>query len=344
MMRARRGFIVLLASLLVGLLWGLASTTGAYEFYSDPDNPGSGNCSSCHPGFLRRGPLHDAHTSNATGTCKLCHISTGDIPMLGFSGDADTPYGCGGCHSQPLASGGRSGAGLRLHHKSSGVVCATCHPFDPAPRPENIAPAYYARTDVVQKDPCNSDGAEDFWGKGAVGTPDGLGLDNDGDLLYDGLQDPDCPSVSCVDADRDGYGDPGDPSCPNGPARDCDDAHADSHPGAVEMYDQRDNDCDGITDEIEGVGFADPQNRQRLTWSDQLPAGQLYDVIRSDRPAFPAASTLTVCLELAIPFAFADDPTPVPLASALYYLVRNTLVVDYGVSSDGTVRSYPVCP
>jgi len=44
--------------------------------------------------------------------------------------------------------------------------------------------AYYLRGDVNVKEPCNSDGSEDW-------NNDTIGLDNDGDLLYDG-NDPDC--------------------------------------------------------------------------------------------------------------------------------------------------------
>jgi len=48
---------------------------------------------------------------------------------------------------------------------------------------------------VNAKDPCNADGTED-WG-GLFGEPtspgDGVGLDNDGDLLYDADDVIDCP-------------------------------------------------------------------------------------------------------------------------------------------------------
>ncbi len=64
-----------------------------------------------------------------------------------------------------------------------------------------------------------------------------------------------------LDADGDGYGDPLQTlyACelPEGYVReagDCDDGDADAHPGAEEVPDGADNDCDGLTDEID----ADP--------------------------------------------------------------------------------------
>jgi spore coat protein A len=67
-----------------------------------------------------------------------------------------------------------------------------------------------------------------------------------------------CVPVSageCIDNDQDGYGNPGDPSCPNGAATDCDDNDPAVNPGAIEgptgdatCSDLKDNDCDGLTD------------------------------------------------------------------------------------------------
>lgn len=338
------------AALASGLLWRL----GAYDYYSDFNAPdGLGNCASCHEqgagGFLGRGPLHEAHNASATTNCRLCHTSTGDVPRLDSSGEVGG-VGCIGCHGQPLATLVSSGAGLRLHHANAsvpadpnGLRCVSCHASDSVPPPESTAPVYYARTDVLQKTPCNTDGREDFWSR-LTGIPDGFGLDNDGDLLRDALEDPDCGASACVDRDLDGYGDPGDASCRNGPARDCDDARADVHPGAAETYDQRDNDCDGEVDEVEGAGFNDPLNRLRLTWSAQPPSGQLYDVIRSGSARFEVTAPSSACLAQATPLAYVDDPASVPARSVFFYLVRNTLVEDYGKTSGGASRLYTLCP
>ena len=105
----------------------------AYQNYN-----GTSSCSSCHPGFIKRGALHSLHVSAMTGTCTLCHVSTGDNPPL---------TKCVGCHVGP---------GLRAHHENSGSdTCYDCHNAT-TPAAENIAPPYYSRTDVTVKDPCQA--------------------------------------------------------------------------------------------------------------------------------------------------------------------------------------------
>jgi len=327
-----------------------------YDFYSDTTAPdGLGNCASCHEGgaggFIGRNSLHGAHDVSATGTCRRCHTSTGDVPRLGSSGIVGG-LGCIGCHGQVLPTGGSSGAGLRLHHLMANVPAdpagrrcnaAGCHASDPLPPPENTMPAYYGATDVVQTNPCNTDGLEDFWSL-TTGAPDGKGLDNDGDLLYDNLTDTDCGAVACRDNDGDGFGDPGEPACANGPRRDCDDTRASVFPGAAEPYDSLDNDCDIAVDEIHGDSFNTVNNKVRYSWTDQAPAGQLYDVMRSGSKIFAPADVDSACLALATPFLFVDDTLMPALGKALYYLVRNTQVADYDVQSNGTPRMYTICP
>ncbi len=93
------------------------------------------------------------------------------------------------------------------------------------------------------------------------------GVDND----CDGEVDEEGASLFYADADNDGFGDPatGEKTCtpkadqvPDG--TDCDDSDAATYPGADEMCDQKDNDCDGETDEgllvtfyadLDGDGF-----------------------------------------------------------------------------------------
>lgn len=73
-------------------------------------------------------------------------------------------------------------------------------------------------------------------------------LDNDCDGLSDSA-DPGCAGTTCIDRDHDGYGANGDPSCPKGTAVDCNDRKASVNPGAVEVCDGVDNNCNGQKDE-----------------------------------------------------------------------------------------------
>ncbi|MFO0829134.1 MAG: hypothetical protein U0572_13425 [Phycisphaerales bacterium] len=185
------------------------SSSSGYERYN-------GGCQTCHGSFLSNvspqgtvfpsGNKHTMHRNAAyMGTkCELCHTAGSYTnPFIGSSqGTANNPgVGCLGCHGANYGGAiGHSGAGLRKHHQANGVtVCLTCHSNDPTPLPESTKPTYYGTVDTKCDDPCNAGpGFKENWSVG-----DTVGLDNDGNNLYD-QADPGCnpPCVGDLNGDH----------------------------------------------------------------------------------------------------------------------------------------------
>jgi len=177
---------VLMRPRLLGLGLALAAATFfltqpqpglSYETYKDI------GCTQCHGDFRSGTPnLHNVHRQQIMNNCDLCHnggSSFGDV-RTNASG-VDGNLSCNGCHT---------GDGLRTKHAGltapDNNMCSDCHGAPGTPDPENVAPPFYARSDVNVKNPClaTGTGGEDF-------TGDGKGLDNDGDGSYD-QDDSDC--------------------------------------------------------------------------------------------------------------------------------------------------------
>ncbi len=174
-----------------GVLFFLSSPRpgSAFPRYLDPAKGSGSNCSECHGAFTdatspkgtvfpsnSKHEMHRASTSMNTA-CNLCHTS-GDNrnPYISSSdGTANNPgLGCAGCHE---------GAGLRAHHAANGVaLCSDCHaPEQPAP--ENVKPPYYGTADTKANHPENLVPVANTNENWSVG--DFIGLDNDGNNLYD---------------------------------------------------------------------------------------------------------------------------------------------------------------
>ncbi|MDJ0785896.1 MAG: MopE-related protein [Myxococcota bacterium] len=121
---------------------------------------------------------------------------------------------------------------------NSNPALPTGHPFT------DVGPSYYTSTTII--------GAQNraAWTQSMFdGRMNSTGTRKDihrfwGWFVQDGGSVP-----MCTDSDGDGYGSPGDPSCPNGPETDCDDDDDTIYPGATEICDGEDNDCDGPVDE-----------------------------------------------------------------------------------------------
>ena len=208
-----------LIPLIAGCALLLAGSTAAYPQYSV--NGDATNCRGCH-GDFRSSPytsltdgeswgddLHDVHRNVMLDKdCDTCHSSgPGKFPVLignSAGGVGLDPIGCSGCHGRaedgidPGNSSVGFGAGLRQHHWRADVTdCRTCHlDADPelfTPVEEDFLPPYYADSDpdhpLIPSDPCNllaDSHPEDY----AAST---LGLDNDGDDLYDEADVIACP-------------------------------------------------------------------------------------------------------------------------------------------------------
>jgi hypothetical protein len=114
------------------------------------------------------------------------------------------------------------------------------------------------------------------------GDGDGVGTDCDNcpSVANAGQADLDMDDVgdvcdTCTDADDDGFGSPASPSCPLGAVLDCNDAAAAAFPGAPELCDGIDNDCDGGADNLQCAGF-DVTNDQRVDGSELAWVGRAF--------------------------------------------------------------------
>lgn len=202
------------SALLCGALLLLAAPAGADTMYSADGE--TGNCATCH-GDFRASPymslsddqswgddLHDVHQDMLQGDCDTCHNVFGKFPVfLGDSigGNGLDPISCSGCHGRAEDGTGTGSegysAGLRQHHWEAGVTdCLECHddadPINYTPVGEDVLPPYYSDADpnhpLIPSDPCNP---ADAYPEDCAATT--LGLDNDGDLLYDEADLVDCP-------------------------------------------------------------------------------------------------------------------------------------------------------
>jgi len=174
-----------------GLLFLVASSqkSPAFPRYRDPST-GSGNCSECHGAFTDstspKGTVfpsnskHEMHRANGSmdTACNLCHRTGDDRNPYTYISDGtanNVGLGCSGCHLGP---------GLRAHHAAHGFdFCYDCHNPLETVEPENVKPPYYGTVDTKADHPENLVPVVNTNENWSIG--DFLGLDNDGNGLYD---------------------------------------------------------------------------------------------------------------------------------------------------------------
>lgn len=216
-------FIYVLIGLPIVVFYG--NSANAYESYTASAKAYKTNCAQCHGNFrtkpyvsladgeLWSDSLHKVHSKNMLNRdCAACHGSSNNpVFISSSSGGNELPaLSCIGCHGRTedarkdnqTGVWGEVGAGLRQHHWNSDVtICADCHgdtnPTEFSPVGEIVLPPYYANPGLNHPDipisACNVSGSENFAGSS-------IGLDNDGDLVYD-IYDSQCSSGSPPVAD-----------------------------------------------------------------------------------------------------------------------------------------------
>ncbi len=207
-------------SIVVGIvIFAVPGAEGYDRYYQNSNNR---NCEGCHGDFRSNsyismvdgqnwGNLHNIHRyTMLSGDCDTCHIGNDEFPVYlnqSNGGIGFEPVGCIGCHgvnpAPPAANNGKWGAGLRAHHANAnvgpdnnGLTCASCHTTDPPPPSEDTPPSYYFTPDSVHPEKpdnaCNPASPPPGYPENYAGAV--MGIDNDGDRLYD-ENDPDCAAA-----------------------------------------------------------------------------------------------------------------------------------------------------
>ena len=217
------------------------------------------------------GAPHDGESGDEAGQAYLIFgadsgwamdtsLAAADASFLGESGDDQAGYGLAGLGDldgdayddflvgAPFNDEAASGAGQTYLFRGAAAGWAMDTPLTSAEGSllgessnDNAGRRLAGPGDV------NGDGFADL----LIGAPRGSQAADEAGQAYLVLGVP-----TCFDGDGDGYGSPGVYTCPQGDAEDCDDLDPLVHPGAVEICDGKDNNCNGVTpqDELDADG------------------------------------------------------------------------------------------
>jgi hypothetical protein len=155
----------------------------------------------------------------------------------------------------------------------------------------------------------------------------------------------DLRTAGCHDLDGDGYGSPGDPACPAGGAADCNDRSPAAHPGAVEICDGLDNDCDAVVDNppvpagVPSLALSGSGAGTNLSWST-LSGATGYDVVRGDVSTLRASggnftTATSACSGNDLAGVSLGAPDLPAAGQAIWYLVRGENCGGHGTYDSG---------
>jgi hypothetical protein len=146
----------------------------------------------------------------------------------------------------------------------------------------------------------------------------------------------------CAASDRDGDGSSDDPECcPDPQLCDCNDGDPSVHPGALEVCNGVDDNCNGVIDDVDlpgsvaSVSLEKQAGTTRVTWSPFAVATS-YDAVRGDLTTLLATGgryddATQACMADDVTFSHVDDPEdPVPGGHGFWYLVRAANCVGVG--------------
>ncbi len=161
-------------------------------------------------------------------------------------------------------------------------------------------------------------------------------------LPYNSRTETDLRTDGCRDMDADGYGAPGSAFCSAGAAADCNDGNSAIHPGATELCDNLDNDCNGTADgfatscglgECRSTGVCDAGGDSCIPGA---PSGEACDNLDNDCDgtvdSFATSCGIGQCQAVGVCTGGVDSCTPGPPSSEVCDGVDNdcNMVVDDG--------------